>query len=109
MYFWLVEYKEREWKIYTVASVMSHYAHKGDNSETTLRVYLEGDAGHVMDISCLFPPDFSLEGGPNPDYAELVLENKPPAQWSGIEKVRKKQKAVEYLSGVHGYFCEKVQ
>lgn len=108
-YYWFVEYPKTQWEVFTVASIKSHYPHPDDNSETNLSVYLEGDSGHVIDLLCLFPPEFSLEGGPVPSYAKMLLENKKSPKWTGIKKVRKKQKAKEYLFGQVGYFCEKVE
>lgn len=107
-YYWLELRDKVGDQVYTVASVVSHYPHEGDNSETTLQVYIKGDEGHVMELLCLFPPSFSLEGGPS-SLTDLLTGKAEKPGWTGIKKVLVMSKAKEYWFGKVGYYCEKVE
>ncbi len=78
-----------------VHSVSSHYPHPGKNSETTLRVFVSGNTGHVKEILCLFPPEFQLNGSEQEG-------------WSEIRKVRVGKVGEKYMFGAVGYFCERI-
>jgi len=108
MYYWLELRDKVGGQIYSVASVVSHYPREGDNSETTLQVYIEGDEGHVIELLCLFPPSFSLEGGP-PGLTDMLIGKTEKRGWTGINKVRVMSKAKEYWFGKVGYYCKKVE
>lgn len=47
-------------KTYTVQSISSHYSSDTSNSQTRLVVYRKGKTGHVMEVTCGFPPGFRL-------------------------------------------------
>ncbi|MEE8236237.1 MAG: hypothetical protein V3R53_05530, partial [Gammaproteobacteria bacterium] len=65
--------------VYSVASIISHEPKAGDNSETTLMIFINGQSGHVKELVCLLPPDVILGGGPNPSMAERLLGEPEPA------------------------------
>jgi hypothetical protein len=109
MYYWLELRDKVGDQVYTVASVLSHYPRAGDNSETTLQVYIKGDEGHVMELLCLFPPSFSLEGGPSSSLTDYLTGQTEKRGWTGIKKVRVMSKAKEYWFGKVGYYCKKVE
>jgi hypothetical protein len=79
-----------------VHSVSSHYPHQGQNSQTTLRVFVSGNTGHVKEVLCLFPPEFQLDSSAHEG-------------WSGIRKVRVGRAGEKYMFGRVGYFCERIE
>jgi hypothetical protein len=99
-------YAQLTWKEYHVASIESHYPHEGNNSETTLVVYVSGTTGHVKTILCLFPPSLALKGT-GPDWAAAVLDpaDKDTSGWSGLSTIEVGPIGQEYAFGQVGYLC----
>ncbi len=93
--------------IYTVASIKSHEPQAGDNSETTLMIFINGQSGHVKELVCLFPPDVILGGGPNPSIAERILGEPEPA-WTGVQSVRVLDKADSSTFGADRFYCDRI-
>jgi len=51
--------------IYVVARIIDYYPElhlSSENVPIKLSVYVKGNAGHVQDLKCLFPPNFKIEG-----------------------------------------------
>ena len=81
--------------VYNVVEVLEHNPRPGQNSDTTLRIKVDG-AGHVVDVICWFPPKFSLDGNANDG-------------WTGIAKIRVGDVANVYAFGVKAFWCERVR
>lgn len=81
---------------YTVKSITSHYPRGDNNSQTTIIVYLKGNSGHTKEILCAFPPD-------------VILEGSNETGWSGLEKVRIRGVAEEFMFGRVSYYAEKIK
>ena len=80
-------------KVYYVSKVKSYYPYSDKNTQAYLIVYKNGKSGHVEEVFCEFPPNFLLKGNEKDG-------------WTGIEKVRVKGKAREWLMGSVSYYCE---
>ena len=93
--------------LYRVASIKSHDPRPGDNSETTLMIFINGQSGHVKELVCLFPPDVILEGGPNPSIADRLL-GEPEPIWTGIRNVRVLDQAESSSFGADIYYCDRI-
>ena len=96
-----------DYQVYSVASIISHEPKAGDNSETTLMIFINGQSGHVKELVCLFPPDVFLDGGPNPSIAEHILGEPEPA-WTGVGSVRVLDKADSSTFGADRFYCDRI-
>ena len=73
-------------KKYYVKEIKSHYEYESANSHTTLIVFVKGNAGHVKEILCQFPPQ------------QIIHQ-------AFLKKVKVYGVSQEYASGSKGYFC----
>ena len=102
-------------RIYAVRDIVD-FDDKGGNVMARIQVYLDGDAGHVKEIACLFPPDTEISEstpGVSGDEVAARLKADPTlnpfsvysyASWHGISKFRV-MRPVENFTGV-AYYCE---
>lgn len=92
---------------YHVQRVVSHYPNTSGRTHTELAVYTRGTSGHVMKVLCLFPPGFTLEGGPESrSLPDMILKPGEEFEWTGIQRVRILNEGVSFSSGTLGYYCE---
>ena len=81
-------------QIYTVHSVGSHYSYSNANSQTELVVFADGEAGHVLNFHCAFPPGFKLTDDDRDGGWKVKISDE-------VYRV--------YAFGLTSYFCERVE
>lgn len=102
-------------RIYAVRDIVD-FDDTGGNVMARMQVFIDGDAGHVKEIACLFPPDTSIVETPSRTSGEEFsarqkatpsLYSPRYASWHGISKFRVMRRVEDFM-GV-AYYCETLE